>query len=146
MRLLDIPPFPREIEIPDLGNFLRSRLSETVVMWPNQAIPLLGAMCHPNDEAARDTLMGILRSWPAHSESGRPPVPDKLGRIHADWLKVADIFHIYCDLIEGRHQERRGDQVSARQLHSSQATLEAGERGPPTSGSFGGLIRTSRIS
>jgi hypothetical protein len=107
MRVLDIPPFPRQIEIPDLENFLRTRISE-IVMWPNQAIPLLGAMCHPNDEAARDALMSILRSWPAHSGSGRPPVPDKLGRIQADWLKVADIFHIYCDLIEGRHQERRG--------------------------------------
>lgn len=36
------------------------------------------------------------------------PVPDKLGRTQADWLKVADIFHLYCDLVEGRHQGRRG--------------------------------------
>lgn len=52
--------------------------------------------------------MGILRSWPDHSGSGRPPVPDKLSQIQADWSKVADIFHHYCDLIEGGHQERRG--------------------------------------
>jgi hypothetical protein len=106
MRVLDIPPFPRQIEIPDLENFLRSRISETIVIWPNQAIPLLGAMCRPNDAAARDKLMGILRSWA--DRPGRPAVPDKLRRIQADWLKVADIFHLYCDLVGGRHQERRG--------------------------------------
>jgi hypothetical protein len=59
MRVLDIPPLPRQIEIPDLENLLRTRISE-IVVWPNQAIPLLGAMCHPNDEAARDTLMDSL--------------------------------------------------------------------------------------
>jgi len=103
-----IPPFPRQIEIPDLEYILRTRLSETRVMWPGQAIALLGYMCHPVSEAARETFTGILRSWADHSESGRPAVPDKLGRIQANWLKVADIFHLYCDLIGGRHQERRG--------------------------------------
>lgn len=63
MRVLDIPPFPRRIEIPDLEHFLGSRIRETIVLWPNQAVPLLGAMCHPNDGAARETLMGVLRSW-----------------------------------------------------------------------------------
>lgn len=108
MRVMDVPPFPRQMEITDLENFLRSRLSERVVMWPCQAIPLLGYMCHPNGEGARENLMKVLRSWPDHSGPGQPPVPDKLGRIQADWLKVADIFHHYSDLIEGRHQERRG--------------------------------------
>ena len=60
------------------------------------------------DRSARETLVAILRSWPGHSGPGKPPVPDKLGRIQGHWLKVADIFHCYSDLIEGRHQERRG--------------------------------------
>jgi hypothetical protein len=77
-------------------------------MWPSQSIALLGYMCHPNDETAQENLRGILRSWPDGSELGPPPVPDKLGRIQADWLRVADIFHCYCDLIEGQHQKRRG--------------------------------------
>lgn len=105
MRVLNIQPFPRRIEISDLENFVRTRISETTVMWPDQAVALLGCMCHPNDAAARDALISILRSWPG---SGRPLVPDKLGRIQTDWLKVADIFHLYCDLIGGRHQQRRG--------------------------------------
>src|SRR6516164_7849585 len=108
MRVMEIPPFPRTIEIPDLENFIRIRLGNTTVMWPDQAIPLLGYMCHPNDETARQNLIGIVHGWPDHSGPGEPPVPDKLGRIQADWLKVADIFHVYRDLIEGRHQERRG--------------------------------------
>jgi hypothetical protein len=108
MRVMDVPPFPRQINISNLENLLKTRLSGTVVMWPDQAVVLLGYMCHPHEEAAREALMAIHRSWPDHSGSGQPSGPDKLGRIQSDWLKVADIFHVYCDLIEGRHQERRG--------------------------------------
>jgi hypothetical protein len=106
--LLPVPPFPRRIEVLDMENFLRTHLSNTVVMWPDQSLPLLGYMCCPNDEAARDVHLQVLRSWPDDSEPGRPRIPDSLGRIQADWLKVADIFHCYCDLIEGQHQQRRG--------------------------------------
>ena len=108
MRVMEIPPFLRTIDIPDTENFLRTRLGNTVAMWPDQAIPLLGYMCHPNDETARQNLMGIVRSWPDHSGPGEPSFPDKLRQIRANWLKVADIFHCYCDLVEGQHQARRG--------------------------------------
>jgi hypothetical protein len=108
MRVMEIPGFPRKIEILDLDNLFRARLSQTVVMWPQQAIPLLGYMCHPNDPAARDDLLRTLRSWPEASESAPPTVPDRLGRIQTDWLRVADIFHAHCDLVKGRHQARRG--------------------------------------
>jgi hypothetical protein len=101
-------PFPRKIEILDLEDFLKTRLSGTAVMWPEQAIPLLGYMCHPHDEAARANVEGILRSWPDTSNELPPAIPPKLHRIQANWLKVADTYHCYCDLIEGRHQERRG--------------------------------------
>jgi hypothetical protein len=108
MRVMDLPPFPGQIEIRDLEYLLSTRLSQTVVMWPDQAVPLLGYMCYPNDEAARDKLICDVRDWSDVSGSDSPSVPDRLGRIQSDWLKVADIFHLYCDLIEGRHQERRG--------------------------------------
>jgi hypothetical protein len=108
MRVMDIPRFPHEIEIPDLDYFLRTRLGNTTVMWPDQAIPLLGYMCHPNDKTARDSLMGIVRSWPEHLGSGRPPGPRKLPRIQTNWLKVADIFQAYCDMLAGGHQKQRG--------------------------------------
>jgi hypothetical protein len=125
IRVTDVPPFPRQIKIPDLENFLRTRLSETVVMWPDQAIPLLGYMCCPNDEAARDALVRTLRSWPHHSRSGQPALPNKLGRTQGDWLKVADIFHCYCDLMEGRHQKRRGGPSIGKAITVVAATAES---------------------
>src|SRR6266436_4100183 len=58
MRTMEIPPFPRKIEIRDFNNLFRTRLSQKVVMWPEQAIPLLGYMCCPNDPAGREALRG----------------------------------------------------------------------------------------
>jgi hypothetical protein len=108
MRVMEIPPFPRKIEIPDLDDFIRSRLSQTVVMWPDQAIPLLGYMCRPNDGEARDDFVRTLRKWPEASKAVPPTVPGKLNRNQNDWLRVADVLHLLCDLAEGRHQARRG--------------------------------------
>jgi hypothetical protein len=108
MRMMEIPGFPRKIEIPDLHNFVRTRLSQTVVMWPEQAIPLLGYMCCPNDTEAREAVVLTLRSWPEASEDDPPTIPAKLVRIQQDWLRVADVLQRLCDLAEGRHQARRG--------------------------------------
>ena len=104
MRVMQIPAFPRKFENPDLEDLLRRRLSQTVVLWPDQAIPLLGYMGWPNDPADRDESLRMVRSWSEGSES----VPPRLGRIQHEWLRVADAFHCYCDLIDGQHQERRG--------------------------------------
>jgi hypothetical protein len=38
------------------------------------------------------------------SEADPPPVPEGLGPIQNDWLRVADVLHTY----EGQHQARRG--------------------------------------
>jgi hypothetical protein len=108
MRTMEIPSFPRKIKIRDLSNLFRTRLSQKVVMWPEQAIPLLGYMCYPNDPARREALLGTLRSWPQASEPMPPTVPKGLRRIQHDWLRVADILHFYYDLVEGDHQTRRG--------------------------------------
>jgi hypothetical protein len=51
---------PCFFENPDLEDLLRRRLSQTVVLWPDQAIPLLGYMGWPNDPADRDES---LRAW-----------------------------------------------------------------------------------
>jgi hypothetical protein len=143
MRLLNVPPFPRQMEIPDLEYFLSSRLSESRVMWPCQAIPLLGHMCCPNDAEARENLERILRRWPEHSESGRPPVPRKLGRTQADWLKVADIFHCYCDLIDGGHHKRRGGPSIGKAITLVAATAQSRGTGGQTCGSSGEITRMS---
>jgi hypothetical protein len=125
MPVMEIPPFPRKIEILDPENFLRTRLSKTVVMWPDQAMPVLGYICFPNDEAARDDHVRTLHCWPDHSGGGQPTVPDKLGRIQTDWLRVADIFHCYCDLMGGRHQERRGGPSIGKAITLVDATAKS---------------------
>jgi len=106
MRVMEIPPFPRRIEILDLEKFIRRRLSQTVVMWPAQAIALVGYMCWPNDLAARSEALAMLKNWP--DEVDRASVPRRLPRIQHEWLRVADIFHKYWDLVAGQHQARRG--------------------------------------
>lgn len=108
MRVMEIPRFSRQIEILDLENFVRTRLSQTVVMWPDQAVPLLGYMCHPNDPEARDVFVRMLWRWPEGSEAAPPAIPEKLNRIQHEWLRVADVFHHVCDLAGGQHQARRG--------------------------------------
>jgi hypothetical protein len=104
MRAMEIPPFPRKFENPDLENLVRSRLSQTIVMWPDQAIALVGYMGWPNDPAARGLAMATLSDWLDGSKS----VPPRLRRIQHEWLRVADVLHAYCDLVDGHHQARRG--------------------------------------
>ena len=106
MRVTEIPPFPRRIEIRDLEKFIRTRLSQTFVMWPAQAIALVGYMCWPNDAAARSEALTMLKNWP--NEVDRASVPRRLHRIQHEWLRVADIFNVYWDLVAGQHQARRG--------------------------------------
>jgi hypothetical protein len=84
MRVKELPGFTRKIEIPDLHNFIRTRLSQTVVMWPEQAIPLLGYMCYPNDGEAREDFVLTLRSWPEASEDDPPMIP--VATSHLDHL------------------------------------------------------------
>jgi hypothetical protein len=104
MRVMEIPPFPREFDKPDLANLEKTRLSRKVVMWPDQAIALVGYMAWPNEPALREKSQRILRRW----SEGSNTLPPRLHRIQHEWLRVADVFHTYCDLIDGRHQQRRG--------------------------------------
>ena len=41
---------------------------------------------------SRCALAGGIRRRPAHDS------PKKLGRIQQDWLRVADVLHLLCDL------------------------------------------------
>ena len=102
------PVFPRKVEILDLGHFIRARLSQTVLQWPKQSIPLVGYMCWPNDSEARAGLLHTLRSWAKASDATPPIVPARLGRIQHNWLRAADIVHLHWDLAAGQHQKRRG--------------------------------------
>ena len=104
MRIMEIPGFQRHIKISDLDYLYQYRLNQDVVLFADQAIPLLGYMCWPNDPKRRDQLMRTVRSWP----EGSGQIPNRLRGIQHKWLRVADLFHLYFDLAEGKHQERRG--------------------------------------
>jgi hypothetical protein len=132
MRVMEIPAFPQKIEITDLDKFYRARLSQTLVFWPQQAIPLLGYMCHPNDPKARDALRRTVWEWSSGSEDAPPAVPEGLDRIDRDWLRVADIFHIYCDLVEGQHQARRGGPSIGKAITLVAATAKSVGTGTST--------------
>jgi hypothetical protein len=104
MRVMEIPPLPRKFETPDLENLFKARLSQSIVLWPHQAIPLVGYMGWPKDPLKRHKSERVVRSW----SEGSQTVPPRLGRMQHEWLRVADVFHCYCDLIDGQHQQRRG--------------------------------------
>ena len=106
MRTMQIDRFPGEkIEITDLGPLIIERLTDERVVWPQQAVPLVGYMAWPNDAAARG-------SWLLAHQDNDQPAPSELTRklkiIQQHWARVADIVHLYFDLVKGRHQERRG--------------------------------------
>jgi hypothetical protein len=132
MRLMEIPRFPRKIKIRDLDTLYRARLSRTVVMWPDQAIPLLGYMCYPNNLEAREILLRTIRSWAKESEATPPTVPRGLGRIQNEWQHVADIFHLYCDLIKGQHQARRGGPSIGKAITLAEANTKSRGTGAAT--------------
>jgi len=73
MREMEIPPFPRKFDNPDLGDFLRQRLSQTSVLWPEQAIPLVGRSA---DELITPSIDAIESRPPAENtakkQRGRP--------------------------------------------------------------------------
>ncbi len=106
------PPFPRMIKLPDFEFFVRSRLSQEVVYWPQQAIPLVGYMGWPNDPVARAAAKKILRGW---SKGAEVPLPG-LRRIQSDWTRVADICSLHYDLHAGGHQVRRGGSSIAKAI------------------------------
>ncbi len=104
MRFMDIRCFERKIEIHDFDYFVRSRLNQAIVIWPEQAFSLVGYMGWPNDPETRAASTAILRGWPKGSQD----VPPRLRQTQTDWARVADIFNLHCDLTEGSHQPRRG--------------------------------------
>src|SRR5215468_1659249 len=77
MRFMNIPPFARRIEILDFDFFVRSRLNQATVLWPEQAIPLVGYMGWPNDPEGRAASVAVVRSW----RKGSRDVPRRLRQI-----------------------------------------------------------------
>jgi hypothetical protein len=121
MRFMDIPPFPRAIEIPDFEFFLRQRLSQKVVLWPEQAIPLVGYMGWPDDPEARGASVSILRGWSEGSEL----IPRRLRQIETDWARVAEVFNVHHDLTAGGYHRPRGGASIGKAIAVAAGSIQA---------------------
>jgi hypothetical protein len=88
MRFMDIPPFEQKIEIPDFEFFVRSRLNQAIVIWPEQAFALIGYMGWPNDPQARAASVDIVRGW----QQGSKSMPPRLRQIQFDWAASEELL------------------------------------------------------
>jgi hypothetical protein len=121
VRTMSIPPFERKIEIGDFDFFVRSRLAQAVVIWPEQAIPLIGFMAWPNQPELRAESVAALRGW----FEGSRVIPPRLRQIQTDWGRVGDIFNIHYDLTAGDHQRRRGGSSIGKAISIAAARIRA---------------------
>ena len=88
MRTMEIPPFPRKFETNNLEHLFKSRLTQKLMLWPEQAIPLAGYAAQPSNAMARGELQDILKGWAGESQV----IPVRIKRIQHEWLRVADVF------------------------------------------------------
>lgn len=92
------------IHITELESLTKGRLLKDVVIWPNQAVPLVGYMAWPNDEDVRNHW---IDAHERNDEFGLIAFVRKLKIIQQHWARVADIVHLHYDLTQGRHQQAR---------------------------------------
>jgi len=121
MRYIDVPSFPRSIEITDIDHLLRTRLSQKIAVWPCQAISLLGYMTQPDDPEARLELMSVLSGW----SLGSPVVPIRIRQMQLEWTRVGDLFNLPHDLSAGGYQQRRGGASLGKAIAVAGASIKA---------------------
>ena len=121
MRTMSIPPFERKIEIADFDFLVRSRLAQSIVICPEQAISLVGYMAWPNQPELRAESVAALRGW----FEGSRVIPPRLRPIQTDWARVGDIFNIHYDLTAGDHQRRRGGASIGKAVSIAAARIRA---------------------
>jgi hypothetical protein len=106
MRTMEIPGFPRKVEINDLEDLYRTRLQQKHELRAAIAIPLLGYMGWPNDASAREHAQNMPRAWLDGEEPSE--FLKQIPRMHQNWGRIADIVQLHHGLSEGGHQQRRG--------------------------------------
>ncbi|MFZ0147745.1 MAG: hypothetical protein WBG18_07755 [Xanthobacteraceae bacterium] len=106
MRTMEIPCFPRKVEINNLEHLYKTRLKQKPELQAAISIPLLGYMGWPNDPAAREHAMQMIRTW-LDGEEPREFLR-QIPLMHQNWGRVADVVQLHHGLGEGGHQQRRG--------------------------------------
>jgi hypothetical protein len=112
MRTMNIPPFPKPVEILDFESLTNARLSDKFSL-SEQAATLVEYMLYPSSEATRASFGSTLRSLP---DTLRLNLKG-MSRIQNRWLRVTDVFHTYYDIAIGGHQARRGGATISKAVH-----------------------------
>ena len=99
MRVMELPPFRQRIEITDLENLYRTRLSLRLDLRASAAVPLLCYMGWPNDSAAREAAIRMLARWLDAGDDN--DAAKHLAEIDEDWGHVADLVHLHLDIDQG---------------------------------------------
>jgi hypothetical protein len=105
MRAMVIRGFPgSKIQLTDLGWLIKDRVTKDLVLWPNQAVPLVGYMAWPNAAEGRERWLNAHR---CDDQGAINALAKELKIIQQHWGRVADIVHLHYDLTQGHHQQRR---------------------------------------
>src|SRR5262245_31909614 len=106
MRTMEIRPFPgSKIQISDLGFLIKERLIQDRVIWPDQALALVGYMAWPNNPVMRQRWLEANRR---NDQFTKKELTQGLKIIQQHWARVADMVHLHIDLTHGGHQRQRG--------------------------------------
>lgn len=139
MRTMNIPPFPKPVEISDFESLTNARLSDKFSL-SEQAAALVECMLYPVSEATRASFGSTLRS-----------IPDPLrlnlkgmSRIQNRWLRATDVFHIYYDMTIGGHQARRGGATISKAVHLAAKNAKSLGTSEATSSQFARMAQLSR--
>ena len=112
MRMMSIPPFPDRVEIADIELFTNARLAGEFNL-SEQGSALAGYMFHPAGEIPRASFGSALRS------TADPLRLNLKGmrRIQYQWLRVADVFHLYYDWRSGVISRAGGGATISKAAH-----------------------------
>jgi hypothetical protein len=127
MRTMNIPPFPKPVEFSDIESLTNARLSEKFSL-SEQAAALVEYMLYPTGEEARVSFRSTLGSSP---DSLRLNLKG-MRRIQYNWLRAADVFHLYYDLAKGAHQSRRGGATISKAVHLAAKNAKSVGTSEPT--------------
>ncbi len=123
MRTMEIPCFANKTEITDLEHLYKTRLQQKLALHAATAIPLLGYMGWPNDGAAREDAMQMLRAW----LDGEEPTEflQRIPLMHQHWGRVADTVLFHHGMSEGGHQRHRGGPSVGKAISLAAKRIEA---------------------
>ena len=103
---MQIRPFPgQKIQIADPGFLIKARLIRELVLWPDQALPLVGYMAWPDDSIMRERW---LEAHQRNDQSTIKELTQGLKIVQQHWARVADMVHLHMDLTHSGRQRRRG--------------------------------------